>query len=224
MKKTNQLISAFASGISVNAYELLGCHIDKGVFIFRVWAPNAKSVSLVGDFNEWNENANHMINIGHGIWEGIIDNAKIYDNYKYAITSQNGKTVLKSDPYAFHTATRPDAASKDNHAIIVQNSIEEGYTTNAYIKRDGNAWFRGNVTVDGTIANADIDTKFAKVDEKLSEAKNMIAKSESIIMELKAENTDLKNKLAMFEEQLAQVIAQNNIEKTSQKISRAFVK
>ena len=112
MKKNNQLISAFVDGVATNAYDLLGCHIDKGIFIFRVWAPNAKSVSLVGDFNEWSQNANHMINIGSGIWEGIIENAKIYDNYKYAITSQDGKTVLKSDPYAFHTATRPDNASK----------------------------------------------------------------------------------------------------------------
>jgi len=112
MNKTEKLITAFVSGVSTNAYELLGCHEYKGDFVFRVWAPNAKAVSVVGDFNNWDKNSHHMFHIGHGIWEAIIKDAKYYDNYKYAVTSKAGNTVLKSDPYAFHSATRPDTASK----------------------------------------------------------------------------------------------------------------
>ncbi len=112
MNKIEKYLSAFVSGTSVNAYEFLGCHKNKGSFVFRVWAPNAEKVSVVGDFNNWDNSANYMAYIGYGIWEGIIENAKIYDNYKYAVTSKSGKTVLKADPYAFHSATRPDSASK----------------------------------------------------------------------------------------------------------------
>ncbi|MBQ2896911.1 MAG: 1,4-alpha-glucan branching protein GlgB [Clostridia bacterium] len=111
LKIQNQ-IADFASGISHSAHNLLGCHPHKDGFVFRVWAPNAKSVSVVGDFNDWDDKKHYMFAIGSGIWEGIIKNAKIYDNYKYAVTDQNGKTVLKADPYAFHCATRPDTASK----------------------------------------------------------------------------------------------------------------
>jgi len=112
MRKIEQYLSAFVSGTSENIYEILGCHIYKGSFVFRVWAPNAKAVSLVGDFNDWDDNKNHMLPIGYGVWEGIIENASVYDNYKYAITTPSGKKVLKSDPYAFHSATRPETASK----------------------------------------------------------------------------------------------------------------
>ena len=112
MNKIEKYLTAFVSGTSVNSYEFLGCHKYKGSFVFRVWAPDAERVALVGDFNNWSDTANYMVNIGYGIWEGIIENAKIYDNYKYAVTSKSGKTVLKADPYAFHSATRPDSASK----------------------------------------------------------------------------------------------------------------
>ena len=132
MKKIENLLSAFVSGTSVNAYEFLGCHKNKGGFVFRVWAPNALSVSLVGDFNNWNETANYMINIGYGVWEGIIENANIYDNYKYAIKGKNGKTVLKSDPYAFHSATRPDSASK------IYDISGYKWTDNEFIKNNKN--------------------------------------------------------------------------------------
>ena len=132
MNKIENLLSAFVSGTLVNAYELLGCHKNKGCFVFRVWAPNAESVSLVGDFNNWDTSANYMINIGYGVWEGIIENAKIYDNYKYAVTDKNGNTVLKADPYAFHSATRPDSASK------VYDISGYKWTDSEFIKKNKN--------------------------------------------------------------------------------------
>ncbi len=103
----------FHSGKNYKAYEFFGCHRIKGnTFVFRVWAPHAASVSVTGDFNNWNENENVMNQISYGIWEAVIDNVEIYDCYKYAITTPSGTKNMKSDPYAFHCETRPGTASK----------------------------------------------------------------------------------------------------------------
>ncbi len=107
----NQL-EMFSNGESNNAYEFLGCHRKEDGFIFRVWAPHAKEVSVCGDFNSWNPDINKMSNIGYGIWEAYIKDAKLFDCYKYSIKTQRGDYRLKSDPYGFHTSTRPDNASK----------------------------------------------------------------------------------------------------------------
>lgn len=87
-----------------------GLIIKKGQrkgFFFRVWAPAAKAVSVVGDFNEWNPSANPLekLPVG-GIWEGFIPGLKQFDLYKYAITGSNGNVVLKADPYGFHMKRR----------------------------------------------------------------------------------------------------------------------
>ena len=103
----------FHSGKNYKAYEFFGCHRIKGdTFAFRVWAPHAQSVSTVGDFNDWNESAGVMKKISDGIFEAKIDNVKIYDCYKYAITTKDGNVIMKADPYAFHAETRPGTASK----------------------------------------------------------------------------------------------------------------
>ena len=103
----------FHSGKNYKAYEFFGCHRIKGdTFAFRVWAPHAQSVSTVGDFNDWNESADVMKKISNGIFEAKIDNVKIYDCYKYAITTKDGNVIMKADPYAFHAETRPGTASK----------------------------------------------------------------------------------------------------------------
>ena len=103
----------FHQGKNYKAYEFFGCHRIKGdTFAFRVWAPHAKSVSTVGDFNEWDASANVMKKISDGIFEAKIENVKIYDCYKYAITTSKGDIIMKADPYAFHAETRPGTASK----------------------------------------------------------------------------------------------------------------
>ena len=114
-KKTSpvsDMTASFLGGASDDCYNLLGCHKSKNGFVFRVWAPHAKNVSVHGDFNNWGENAPAMKNIGGGIWETEIENAAIYDNYQYYICSQSGEHLYKSDPYAFHSCTRPETASK----------------------------------------------------------------------------------------------------------------
>ena len=106
----------FHQGTNYNAYDFMGAHFTKidgknGV-IFRVWAPNADGVSVVGDFNGWNDTANQMFRISDGgVFEVFIENLKEFDAYKYAV-KRNGNVVLKADPYAFHAETPAKTASK----------------------------------------------------------------------------------------------------------------
>ncbi len=104
-------LRAFSRGVCTKAYKLLGCHAGENGFSFRVWAPRADYVSLVGDFNEWDEGAAPMSPVGGGVWEYTEEKAKQFDHYKFFI-KRGGRTFYKSDPYAFHTATRPETASK----------------------------------------------------------------------------------------------------------------
>ncbi len=108
----NIFLDEFSKGLSSKAYEFMGCHKVKNGFVFRVWAPNALEISLVGSFNGWDTNACHMHSIGYGVWEATVENADIFDEYKYCIKKQNGEYVYKSDPYAFHCCTRPENSSK----------------------------------------------------------------------------------------------------------------
>ena len=114
LKEEYQLpVYLFHDGTNYKAYEFFGNHrIDESKVAFRVWAPNAQGVSVVGDFNSWDENANKCVAISPGIWEAIVDNVKVYDCYKYAIKTCTGTTLLKADPYAVHQETRPGTGSK----------------------------------------------------------------------------------------------------------------
>ena len=107
---------AFFGGTDSEAYRFLGAHRaqrggEEG-YLFRLWAPNAARVSVVGDFCGWDAGAYPMARSEHGLWERFIPGLKQFDTYKYAVTSAQGKTVLKADPYAFHAETRPGTASK----------------------------------------------------------------------------------------------------------------
>ena len=82
-----------------------------GMHRFCVWAPNARNVSIVGDFNGWDSQANPMEE-NHGVWTGFVGGLRDGDNYKYCIFGSDGNTVLKSDPFAFHAEVRPNNASK----------------------------------------------------------------------------------------------------------------
>lgn len=108
----------FHQGTNYRAYEIFGAHFterdgQKGVR-FSVWAPHAKSVSVVGDFNNWDNRVNRMIRLDDGeTWETFITGLKSGDIYKYAIQSQfGGSHVLKDDPYGFWAEKRPNTASK----------------------------------------------------------------------------------------------------------------
>lgn len=105
----------FHEGSNSNAYEYFGSHRkNKNTVVFRVWAPDAKNVSVTGDFNNWSETENPMKQLKNsgGVWEAEIKNIKPYDMYKYCITAADGRTLMKCDPYGFHMETRPGTATK----------------------------------------------------------------------------------------------------------------
>ena len=81
-KNLYERISLFSKGEASDAYKFLGCHKEDVGFIFRVWAPKAKSVRVLGDFNNWDTNSPKMKSVSGGIWEIKIPEAKIFDNYK----------------------------------------------------------------------------------------------------------------------------------------------
>ncbi len=106
----------FQTGENHRAYTILGCHRaeqdGQSGFLFRVWAPNAKSVSVVGDFNFWNQEDLPMASIGYGVWEAFSVYAQEGQAYKYAVTAQNGNTVMKMDPYGTQCCALPETSSR----------------------------------------------------------------------------------------------------------------
>lgn len=107
----------FHNGTNYKAYEFFGAHPiknnGKSGYVFRVWAPRATSVSIVGDFNEWNTDTHVMEKLLDGeTFELFIPSVKQYQKYKYCIRTNDGRTLYKADPYAFHTETPPETASK----------------------------------------------------------------------------------------------------------------
>ena len=108
----------FHQGTNCRAYEMLGAHLteengEKGVR-FTVWAPNAKEVSVVGEFNHWDTRVNKMSKIDDGeIWKIFIPGIKEGDVYKYAIMPQHGGPhIMKADPYGYHAEVAPATASR----------------------------------------------------------------------------------------------------------------
>ena len=124
----------FHQGTNYSAFDFLGAHFalskenKKGV-VFRVWAPNAKSVSVVGDFNNWDKTACVMNKISDGVYEGFVENVREYDSYKYAITTSSDKIIFKADPYAFHSETPPSTASKVYELDGFEWNDDEYFTT-----------------------------------------------------------------------------------------------
>lgn len=110
-------ISLFQSGKHFRLYEKMGAHIVendgvKGMY-FSVFAPAAKAVSVVGNFNNWNRQA-HALFVrwdSSGIWEGFIPGVQQGEVYKYAITDTRGFTFEKADPFAFYCENPPRTAS-----------------------------------------------------------------------------------------------------------------
>ena len=106
----------FGEGTHYQIYDKLGAHPKnykgKDGFYFAVWAPHAAAVSVVGDFNNWDPDADPMkVLETSGIYETFIPGLKEGELYKFAITTQSGKVLFKSDPYAFGSEYRPGTAS-----------------------------------------------------------------------------------------------------------------
>lgn len=106
----------FGAGTHYDIYQKLGAHPrtykGKDGIYFAVWAPHAREVHLVGDFNGWNPEANPMVKIpDSGIWEYFNAGMKVGELYKFAITTESGKILYKADPFAFSAEYRPGTAS-----------------------------------------------------------------------------------------------------------------
>src|SRR3989304_9494702 len=115
---TDNDIYLFKEGTHLKLYDKLGSHKmsykgSEGVY-FALWAPNAKSVSVIGNFNNWN-NKKHVLKPrwdSSGIFEGFIKDIKFGEVYKYHIVSNyNNQTSEKSDPYSFFNEHSPKTAS-----------------------------------------------------------------------------------------------------------------
>ena len=107
----------FGQGTHYDVYRKLGAHPEKqgkkeGVY-FAVWAPNAQAVSVIGEFNDWNEQAAPMKKAGPiGVFETFVPGAKIGQLYKFFIVGMNGEHIYKADPYANEAELRPGTASR----------------------------------------------------------------------------------------------------------------
>lgn len=106
----------FHEGNLFESYHLFGSHVKEEngrlCTVFCVWAPNAQTVRLVGDFNNWNGEGFDLQKINkEGIWLISISEDLTGAIYKYEITSQDGRKQLKADPYAFYSEVRPNTAS-----------------------------------------------------------------------------------------------------------------
>ena len=117
MKFTDLDQYLFGQGTNYEVYKKLGAHPGtqrgkKGVY-FAVWAPNAQTVSVIGDFNGWDETANPMKKVGPiGVYEVFVRGAEIGQLYKFFITGAHGEKLYKADPYANEAEKRPGTASR----------------------------------------------------------------------------------------------------------------
>lgn len=107
----------FSQGENFYSYRMLGAHMfseqGKTLVRFAVWAPNAVSVSVVGDFNSWDGNKNVMEQLEtSGVWYTVIEEICELDIYKYEIHTKDGNVLLKTDPYGFYSEVRPGNASR----------------------------------------------------------------------------------------------------------------
>ncbi|MBC6420675.1 MAG: 1,4-alpha-glucan branching enzyme [Hormoscilla sp. SP5CHS1] len=114
-KLTDLDIHLFAEGNHHRIYEKLGAHPTKingvqGVY-FALWAPNARNVSLLGDFNHWDGRKHQMRKTGNGVWELFIPDLGVDSPYKYEVKNYEGHIYEKSDPYGFQQEVRPKTAS-----------------------------------------------------------------------------------------------------------------
>ncbi|MGE4506648.1 MAG: 1,4-alpha-glucan branching protein GlgB [Desulfovibrionaceae bacterium] len=106
----------FGQGVHWDLYRVLGAHPQKDEsgregYRFAVWAPNARAVSVVGSFNGWTPGEHPLFPVGSsGVWAGFAPGIGANVSYRYAVTSREGRTALKTDPFAFASELRPGTA------------------------------------------------------------------------------------------------------------------
>ena len=132
--KDNVILKSFFEGMCFNAYEYFGAHpMKKGQkegVMFRTYAPHARAIHVIGEFNDWKEKKSEMKRINReGVYELFVPDAKVGQLYKFRVTQAGGNVVDKSDPYAFYSQLRPDTAS------IVEDVNVNVFTDEAWMKK-----------------------------------------------------------------------------------------
>ena len=131
----------FHEGNNCEAFNFFGAHkaVKDGVegAYFRVWAPKAKSVSLIGDFNGWDRSKTPMYRLDDPtVWEVFVEGVEDYFTYKYSVETSHYSIVEKADPYGCHMELRPNTASKffdiDNYQWHDQKWYQQKAKTNVY--------------------------------------------------------------------------------------------
>ena len=113
---SNDDLHMLGNGTWYRSYDKLGAHPASADgtdgYHFAVWAPNVRSVSVIGDFNDWDESAFYLSRSSSGdVWEGFIPGVKAGQLYKYLLVSHDGEKIYKADPYAFFSELPPGTAS-----------------------------------------------------------------------------------------------------------------
>ncbi len=116
----------FYTGKIFDAYKYLGCHIEKDCVVFRTFAPAAERVSVIGDFNSWQETEMHRFFDGN-FWECKVQNASEGMRYKYRIYEKSGKVLDHCDPYGYGMELRP------NNASIIRDMSSYQFTDSKWI-------------------------------------------------------------------------------------------
>ena len=134
---TDMPLHLFHHGENFKAYMLMGAHPitknGKTGYVFRVWAPHAKEVYLIGSFNNWNETAAPMCKMVDGeTYELFVDGVQRYDEYKYLIITADGRKLYKADPYAFHSET-PGPTSSNSSKIYDLSGFK--WTDKSYLDK-----------------------------------------------------------------------------------------
>lgn len=122
----------FYTGQEFSAYSYLGAHLEENGTVFRTFAPNALKISVIGDFNQWQETPMQKVYDGN-FWECHIENAMQGMKYKYRIYSKSGKHIDHCDPYGFYSDLRPETAS------IIYGLSNYTFHDTAYLKQRKNS-------------------------------------------------------------------------------------
>ena len=153
----------FGEGTNYDIYKKLGAHPmtvrKKDSFYFAVWAPNARSVSVVGDFNNWDITANPMERVGDiGVYETFIPGLEEGELYKYFIEGAHGELLYKADPYGNASELRPGNASKtvdiskfkwsDNVWMKKRQEFDETKSAISIYEVHPGSWMKHQVTED----------------------------------------------------------------------------
>ena len=125
----------FYTGQEFEAYVYLGAHLEGNGVVFRTFAPNAFQISVIGDFNQWQETPMKKVYDGN-FWECHVENAGQGMKYKYRIYDKNGNSLDHCDPYAFYSDLRPETAS------IIYDLSNYKFSDKPYLRRQQNTEHR----------------------------------------------------------------------------------